>query len=96
MADDALTIKLDPKTAAELAAQARAEGVSPEQYAAALVADAVSAEALPPLTISDEELGASIEEQRREIAAGAAVLHDSVEVLGAARTKLQRALEAKS
>ena len=65
VADDAsLTIKLDPQTAAQLAARAREEGVTPEQYAADLVADLLPSgdgAPWPPLSISDEDLRDSIE-----------------------------------
>jgi hypothetical protein len=91
-----LTIKLDPRTAQELSERARLEGVTPEQYAAELVADAVAPDLsdLPPppgLTINDEELRASIERQRREIAAGTAKLYTHEEVMAGARAILAKA-----
>lgn len=97
MPDNAtLTIKLDAHTAAQLAERARGEGVSPEQYAADLVAEGVSYDSYPVLTISDEELLASIEEQRRRIADGSAVLFPHDEVMREARARLKKAIEAKS
>lgn len=92
---DTLTIKLDPSIAAQLTARARDEGISPEQYAAELVAEGVAAGDFPPLTISDEELRISIEEQRRQIAAGTAMLYSHEEVMAAARARLNKALAAK-
>lgn len=88
-----LTIQLDPETAAELAERARAEGVSPEQYAAELIASDVGG-SLPPLNISDEGLRASVETQRREIAAGAAKLYSQEEVMAGARAILAKAAAA--
>lgn len=99
MPDDAtLTIKLDPATAAQLAARAREEGVTPEQYAAELVAELVGPDSgapWAPLGISDEELRASIEQQRREIAAGTAKLYTHDEVVAGARAILAKARDAK-
>lgn len=94
--DTTLTIKLDAHIAAQLTERARDEGVSPEQYAADLVAEVVSYDSYPILTISDEELLASIEEQRRRIADGSAVLYSHEEVMGEARARLKKALVAKS
>lgn len=90
-----LTIKLDPRTAQQLADRAREEGVTPEQYAAELVAEGVDP-AWPPLSISDEELRASIEQQRRDIAAGTAQLYSHDEVMAGARAILAKARDAKS
>lgn len=93
-----ITIQLDPETAAQLAARARAEGVSPEQYTADLVAKLIASDhdaALPPLSISDEELRASIEAQRREISAGVAKLHSHEDVMAGARAILAKAAAAK-
>jgi hypothetical protein len=97
MADDAsITIKLDPQTAAQLAARAREEGLTPEQYAAELVADQVGEnDRWPPLSISDEELRASIEQQRRDIAAGTATLHEHDAVMAGARAILSKERGAK-
>lgn len=93
-----LTIKLDPQTARQLAQRAREEGVTPEQYAADLVAELMASDdggAWPPLSISDEELRASIEQQRRDIAAGAAKLYTHDEVIAGARAILAKARDAK-
>jgi hypothetical protein len=97
MADDAsLTIKLDQHTAEQLAARARQEGVTPEQYAAELVAELVGEnQNWPALSISDEELRVSIEQQRRDIAAGTAALYGHDEVMAGARTILAKAHDAK-
>jgi hypothetical protein len=86
--DGKITIQLDPQTAEQLAERAREEGVTPEQYAAQLVAELMATdggEPWPPLSISDEELRASIEQQRREIAAGTAKLYTHEEVMAGAR-----------
>lgn len=100
-----ISITLDPETAKRLAELAAQEGGSPEALAAELVADYVREaddhaervrDGYPPLTISDEDLRASIEEQRRQIAAGTAVLHSHEEVMASARARLNKALEAKS
>jgi|GEM_PF-3134139 len=96
--DGSLTIKLDPHTAQQLAERAREEGVTPEQYAAELVAELMASDdaiSWPPLSISDEELRASIEQQRREIAAGTAQLYSHEEVMAGARAILAKAREAK-
>lgn len=92
-----ITITLDPHTAQQLAERARAEGVSPEQYAAELMAELIAADdgPWPPLSISDEELRASIEQQRREIAAGTAKLYAHDEVMAGARAILAKARDAK-
>jgi hypothetical protein len=96
--DGSITIKLDERTARQLAERAREEGVSPEQYAAELVAEQMAAddgEPRPPLSISDEELRASIEQQRRDIAAGTATLYSHEEVMAGARAILAKARDAK-
>jgi hypothetical protein len=93
-----ITIKLDEHTARQLAERAREEGVTPEQYAAELVAELMASDAgapWPPLSISDEELRASVEEQRREIAAGTAKLYSQDEVMAGARAILAKARDAK-
>jgi hypothetical protein len=99
MADDGkITIQLDPQTAEELAERAREEGITPEQYAADLVAELMAAdddEPLPPLSISDEDLRASIEQQRRDIAGGTAKLYSQDEVMAGARAILAKARGAK-
>lgn len=98
MADDgSITIKLDTRTAKQLAARAREEGVTAEQYAAELVAEVIASGdgPLPPLSISDEDLRASIEQQRRDIAAGTATLHSHDEVMAGARAILAKARPAK-
>lgn len=89
-----LTIKLDQHTARQLSERAREEGVTPEQYAAELVAELIASEdgePWPPLSISDEELRASVEQERREIAAGTAKLYSHDEVMAGARAILARA-----
>lgn len=93
-----ITIKLDERTARQLAERAREEGVTPEQYAAELVAELMASndgEPWPPLSISDEELRASVEQQRREIAAGTAKLYSQDEVMAGARAILAKARDAK-
>jgi hypothetical protein len=99
MADDGkITIQLDPRTAQQLAERAREEGVSPEQYAAEVVTEIVAeqdSDRWPPLSISDEELRASIEQQRRDIAAGTATLYSHEEVMAGARAILAKARDAK-
>lgn len=42
MADGALNIKLDDEASAKLAAKAKAMGISPEEFAARLIAEAVA------------------------------------------------------
>ncbi|HYD87666.1 MAG TPA: hypothetical protein VEA80_09340 [Vitreimonas sp.] len=93
-----LTIKLDPHTAQQLAERAREEGVTPEQYAAELVAELMAddASSWPPLSISDEELRASIEQQRREIAAGTAQLYSREEVMAGARAIFSESAGSRS
>lgn len=96
--DGSITIKLDERTARQLAERAREEGVTPEQYAADLVAELIGADPgapWPPLSISDEELRASIEQQRRDIAAGTAELYTQDEVMAGARAILAKAHDAK-
>jgi hypothetical protein len=93
-----ITIKLDPHTAQQLANRAREEGVSPEQYAADLVAELMASDdggSWPPFSISDEELRASIEQQRRDIAAGTAQLYSHEEVMAGARAILAKGRDAK-
>lgn len=97
--DGKITITLDPHTAHQLAARAREEGVSPEQYVAELVAELMASgdgEPWAPLSISDEELRASIESQRRDIAAGTAKLYAHDEVVAGARAILAKARDAKA
>lgn len=91
-----LTIPLDPATEAALDEIAAATQRSKAEIAAQALADYFRHAALPQLTISDEDLRASIEEQRRQIAAGTAVLYAHEEVMAGARAKLTKALEAKS
>lgn len=91
-----LTIPLDPATDAALDEIAAATARPKADIAAEALADYVRHAALPPLTISDEELRASIEEQRREIATETAVLYPHEEVMADARAMLTKALEAKS
>jgi hypothetical protein len=97
--DGKITIQLDPRTAEQLAERAREEGVTPEQYAADVVAEVVAADdrrSWPLLSISDEELRASIEQQRRDIAAGTAKLYSQDEVMAGARAILAKARDAKA
>lgn len=91
-----LTIPLDPATSAALDEIAAATARPKADIAAEALADYVRHAALPPLTISDEDLRASVEEQRREIAAGTATLYPHKEVMAGARAKLTKALKAKS
>ncbi|OQW60168.1 MAG: hypothetical protein A4S17_10695 [Proteobacteria bacterium HN_bin10] len=96
--DGSITIRLDEHTARQLAERAREEGVTPEQYAAELVAELMASsdgEPWPPLSITDEELRVSIERQRHEIAAGAARLYSHEEVMAGARAILAKAHDAK-
>ncbi len=93
-----IAIKLDEHTARQLAERAREEGVTPQQYAAELVAELMASEdgePWPSLSISDEELRASIEQQRRDIAAGTAKLYSHDEVMAGARAILAKARDAK-
>jgi hypothetical protein len=91
-----ITIKLDERTARELSERAREEGMSPEQYAAELVAEQIAPDQpWPQLSISDEELRASVESQRRDIAAGSATLYSHDEVMAGARAILAKARDAK-
>jgi len=73
--------------------------VTPEQCAAEVVAAVVAGddrEPWPQLSISDEELRTSIEQQRRDIAAGAAKLYSQDEVMAGARAILAKARDAKA
>jgi len=92
-----LAIPLDPETAERLAALAAEEGRTPEALAAEAVADLVNFafDGPPSLKLSDEELRASIEKQRREIAAGTAKLYSHEEVMAGARAILAKAQDAK-
>lgn len=96
--DGKITITLDPRTAQQLVERAREEGVSPEQFAADLVAELIGAEdgPFPPLSISDDELRASIESQRRDILAGTAKLYSHDAVVAGARAILAKARDAKA
>jgi hypothetical protein len=94
-----LTIKLDPHTAQQLSARAREEGVTPEQYAAELVAEAVAVDIdTPPpgFLVSDEELRASIAEQMRQIESGEAELYTHEQVMAEMRAKLDAAKVRKA
>lgn len=96
--DATLTIKLDPRTAQQLAERAREEGISPEQYAAELVAEGVEIDLddVPPgLLVSEEELRASIEEQMRKIESGEAELIPHEQVMAEARAILKEAKARK-
>jgi len=101
MAGDAsLTIRLDAQTAAELAARAREEGVTPEQLAAEVVAEAMDIDLgdLPPppgSIVSDEELRQSIEEQMRKIENGEAELFPHDQVIAEARAIIEAAKARK-
>ncbi|MGD9814271.1 MAG: hypothetical protein AB7Q23_00970 [Hyphomonadaceae bacterium] len=73
--------------------------MTPEQYAADVVAGAVADDQgapWPPLSISDAELRASIESQRRDVAAGTATLYAHDEVVAGARAILAKARDAKA
>lgn len=99
MPDGSITIKLDERTARQLAERAREEGVTPEQYAADLVAEGIGSdldEAPPALTISDEELRASIAEQMRQIESGEAELIPHEQVMAEMRAKLAAAKARKA
>jgi len=94
-----ITIKLDPRTAQQLAERAREEGVTPEQYAADLVAEgiAIDIDAPPPgLIVSEEELRASIAEQMRQIESGEAELYTHEQVMAEMRAKLEAAKARKA
>ena len=100
MADDAsLTIKLDPHTAAQLAERAREEGVTPEQYAAELVAEAVAFdinEPPPGFIESEQDLRASLEEQLRQIDSGEGELIPHEQVMAEMRAKIEAAKARKA
>jgi len=94
-----ITIKLDEHTARQLAERAREEGVTPEQYAAELVADAVSVDIddVPPgLIVPEEELRASLAEQMRQLETGEAQLYTHEEVMAEMRTKIDAAKARKA
>lgn len=94
-----ITIKLDAHTARHLLERAREEGVSPEQYAAALVAEAVAIDRddVPPgLIVSEEELRASLTEQMRQIESGDAELYTHEQVMAEMRAKLDAAKARKA
>ena len=93
-----ITIRLDPHTAAQLADRARAEGVSPEQYAAELVAEAVTIDddAPPPGFVQSEaEFRASVAAQMRKIESGEAKLIPHEQVMADMRAKLDAAKARK-
>jgi predicted transcriptional regulator len=97
--DGSITIKLDPQTAQQLAERAREEGVTPEQYAAELVAEgvAIDIDTPPPEFIESEaELRASIAEQMRQIESGEAVLIPHEQVMAEVRAKLAAAKARKA
>ncbi|MFT3729247.1 MAG: hypothetical protein QM759_15600 [Terricaulis sp.] len=100
MADDAsITIKLDPHTAAQLAALAEQEGVTPEELAAGLVAEGVALDLdLPPpgFVESEEELRASLEEQLRQIENGEGELIPHEQVMAEMRAKIEAAKARKA
>jgi hypothetical protein len=100
MADDGkITIQLDPRTAQQLAQRAQEEGVSPEQYAAEVVADIVSVDfdAPPPgFLVPEEELRASLEEQMRQIDNGEAKLIPHEEVMAEVRAIIEAAKARKA
>lgn len=90
--DGKITITLDPRTAQQLMERAREEGVSPEQYAADLVAEGVgiSIDSPPPgFLVSEEELRASLAERMRQIESGEAELVSHDQVMAEMRTKLE-------
>lgn len=97
--DGKITITLDPRTAQQLTVRAREEGVSPEQYAAEVVAEAVAIDidAPPPGFLqSEEELRASIAEQMRQIERGEAELIPHEQVMAEMRAKLKAAKAGKA
>lgn len=97
--DGKITIQLDPDTAQQLAERAREEGVSPEQYAADLVAEAIAIDIdTPPpgFLVSEEELRASIAEQMRQIESGEAELIPHDQVMPEMRAKLAAAKVRKA
>jgi hypothetical protein len=97
--DGSITIQLDPRTAQQLAERAREEGVTPEQYAAELVAEAVAIDIdTPPpgFLVSEEELRASIAEQMRQIESGEAELIPHEQVMAEMRAKLAAAKARKA
>jgi hypothetical protein len=96
--DGKLTIKLDPRTAQQLAQRAQEEGVSPEQYASQLVAEVVGLdldEAPPGSLVSEEELRASLAEQMRRVESGEAKLIPHEEVMAEARAIIEAAKARK-
>jgi hypothetical protein len=98
MADGALTIKVDPRTEEWLAERARAEGKSPEQYAADIVAETAALdldEPPPGLLVSEETLRASIAEQLRKIDKGEAELFPHEQVMAEARAIIEAAKARK-
>lgn len=94
-----ITIKLDPRTARQLAERAREEGVTPEQFAAELVAEAIAVDidAPPPgLLVPEEDLRASIAEQMRQLESGEAELIPHEQVMAEMRAKLDAAKARKA
>jgi predicted transcriptional regulator len=97
--DGKITIKLDPQTAQRLAERAREEGVSPEQYAADVVADIVGfdVDAPPPgFLVPEEELRASLTKQMRQIESGEAKLIPHEEVMAEVRAIIDAAKACKA
>lgn len=100
MADTAtIIIKLDEAQTERLAALAAEEGVSLDQMAKALVEDGVSVAFLEPppgwARVTDEELKASIEAQRRRIASGEEQLIPHEEVMRGAQAIIDAARERR-
>lgn len=91
-----LTIKLEPEIAGLLSERAREDGMTPEQFAVALIADCVAPDSWPPLSISDEELRASIAEQLRQIGSGEAKLIPHEEVMARAYAIIEAAKARKT
>lgn len=97
--DGKITIQLDPRTAQQLVERAREKGISPEQYAAEVVADIVGFDfdAPPPgFLATEEELRASLEEQMRQIESGEAKLIPHEDVMAEVRDIIEAAKARKA
>jgi hypothetical protein len=97
--DGKITIQLDRRTAQQLAQRAREEGISPEQYAAEVVADIVGFDfdAPPPgFVVPEEELHASLVEQMRQLESGEAKLIPHEEVMAEVRAIIEAAKARKA
>jgi predicted transcriptional regulator len=93
MADDAtLIIKLDGEVAARLSRLAKEEGATAEELAAAAVNEMVDLAFMDgpqDLKLTDKEFAASITEQRRRIAEGAAVFYAHEDVTAKTRALIE-------